>query len=65
MATNAKEEIKIEAPKETVEMAATPAPAVQAPVTRDQAYANAVDASKRTDANGVTTPAPATSDPVA
>ena len=56
MATNANEEIKIEAPKESVAMAATPAPTV----TWEQAQANAVEASKRTDANGVTTPAPVT-----
>lgn len=54
MATNANEEIKIEAPKEAVQMAATPAPAPT--VTWEQAQANAVDASKRTDANGVTAP---------
>lgn len=58
MATNANEEIEIEAPKETVTMAATPTTAPT--VTWEQAQANAVEASKRTDANGVTAPAPVT-----
>lgn len=57
MATKKEEEIKIEAPVESVQMAATPAPVqpVQA-VSQPDAYAAAVEASKRTDANGVTTP---------
>lgn len=43
--------------------AVTPTPAVQAAepqITRDEAYANAVEVSKRTDSEGVTTPTPAT-----
>lgn len=69
MATNANEEIKIEAPKETVEMASTPTPAPVAPVTPavswQDAQANAVEVSKRTNAEVVTSPAPATPAPVA
>lgn len=34
-------------------------PVTEPQVTRDQAYANAVDVSKRTDSEGVTTPASA------